>query len=207
MEVTPDKEDSKEYNFDAICFSTNPANFNAMSILNQYFMSALCSDINKINENKVTFGHKLHISNNKEIDCKNSYFEVSLCKKGVKIKNKTDCFIIFLDLEYNDSLNELNKILKNLQKLSKNDQQLYIVNFFTDEKLINKKIKDDNIAKLLGNLGFNNYDIYKMNMTIPEEIIKIIDKITLETLQEKNLIDFQNIEESAHRSESICIIN
>ena len=202
-----DKEAQKIYTFDAICFSTHPTSFDTKGILSQYLMSAICSDIDKQDENKVSFGHKLSIGEGKEIDCKNSYFEISLSKKGVKIENNTDCFIIFLDLEYKDSLSELNKILKNLQKLSINDQRLYIVTFYTDEKQLNKKLKEDNIVNQLDNLGFINYNIYKMNLYNPDEIIKTIDTITLETLQDKKLINFQNLEGNVHKSESFCAIN
>ena len=206
MEENPEKESKKDITFDAILFSTNFTNFNAMKIIKQFFMSADCSDVNNIDEYNVNFVHKLIIDNKKDIDCKISYFEVSPMKKGVKIR-ETDCFIIFLDLEYKDSLSELNKILKNLQNLSKNDQSLYVVNFYTEENLIIKKITEENIRVLLDRFGFSNYEIYKMNMTNPDEIIKTFDKITLETLKTKDLPDLENFDEGEHRSESLCNIN
>ena len=206
MEEKPEKESQTIITFDSILFSTNFTNFNAMKIINQYFMSADCSDIERMDEFKVTFEHKLNIDNKNEINCKISYFEVSPMIKGVKLK-ETDCFIIFLDLEYKDSLSELNKILKNLQNLSKNDQSLYVINFYTEEKDIIKKIKEENIRDLLSRFGFSNYEIYKMNMNNPDEIIKTIDKISIETLKNKDLPDFENLRGGEHKSESLCVIN
>ena len=206
MEENPQDEPKKEITFDAILFSTNFTNFNAIKVINQFFMSADCSDIYRADEFNVTFGHKLNFDNKIQKECKISYFEVSPMKKSVKLK-ETDCFVIFLDLEYKDSLSELNKILKNLQNLSKNDHNLYVVNFFTEEKNIISKIKEENIRDLLDRFGFNNYEIYKMNMNNPDEIIQTLDKITLETLKMKDLPDLENYEEGDHRSESICIIN
>ena len=206
MEENPQEEPKKEITFDAILFSTNFTNFNAIKVINQFFMSADCSDIYRADEFNVTFGHKLNFDNKIQKECKISYFEVSPMKKRVKLK-ETDCFIIFLDLEYKDSLSELNKILKNLQNLSKNDHNLYVVNFFTEEKNIISKIPEENIRELLDRFGFNNYEIYKMNMNNPDEIIQTLDKITLETLKTKDLPDLENYDEGDHRSESLCIIN
>ena len=170
-------------------------------------MSAECSDINRIEDYKVTFRHKLNVAENKEIECQNTYSQISINKKGYKLEKEIDCFIIFFDLEYNDSLSELNKILKNLQTLSKNDLKLFIVSFFTDEKEIKKKLKEDNIRAQIERYSFNNPSLIKMNMDKPDDIIRTIDKITIETLQEKNLLNFDELEESKDKSFSICMIN
>ena len=113
----------------------------------------------------------------------------------------------FFDLEYNDSLSELNKILKILQVLSKNDLKLFIITFYTEEKEIKKKLNEDNIKNQLDRYGFNNFSLDKMNMDKPDEIIKTIDKITIETLQDKNLLNLEEIEGNQDKSYSICILN
>ena len=159
MENETKKEIQKKYIFNTICFSTNFINFNSMKFLNQYFMSAECYDINNIDDYNVTFKHKLKFGKDYEFECFNSYFEVSPMKKSVKLSKERDCFIIFVDLEYNDSLGELNKILKILQHLSENDKNLYIVNFYTDEKEIKKNINENRIKNILNRNGFNNFDI------------------------------------------------
>ena len=58
MEENPQEEQKKELTFDAILFSTNFTNFNAIKVINQFFMSADCSDIYRADEFNVTFGHK-----------------------------------------------------------------------------------------------------------------------------------------------------
>ena len=206
MEKNEEKEGEKEYTFDAICFSTNFINFSSMKIMNQYFMSADCFDINRSDENSVTFKHKLKYGNNIEIECKNSYFEISLINK-TKIKKDFDCFLIFFDLEFSDSLGELNKVIKNLSNLSENDKRLYIVKFFMEEKDIKKNFKDTNITNILDKYGFNISEILEVNMNIPDELINKIDKITLDTLQSNNLFP-DNLSSRVDKSESNskCII-
>ena len=207
MKNNSDKETNKEYTFDAICFSTNFTDFNAIKIINQYLMSADCNEINRNDdEYKVNFKHKLKIGTNTELECMNSYLEIAPNKKSVKISLNHDCFVIFVDMEYNDSLGELSKVLKMITNLSENDKNLFIINFFTQETDIKKDINDKNIKNMLERFGFNNYDIFKINMNIPDEITKTIDKITLETLQDKKLLDFENKDANNDKSESICKI-
>ena len=208
MEEKADKELQKEYIFDAVCFSTNYKNFSSMKIINQYFMNVDNLDINRIDENNVIFKKKVKIGDKAEIECTNKIFEVSPMEKNVKLKKDNDCFIIFVDLEYNYSLGELNKTLKIIENLNENDKYLYIINFYTEENNIKKNIDENNIKNLLDRNGFSNYSINKINLNISEELIKTIDAIIFETLQNKKLIDFDNKETSMDRSNlTICIIN
>jgi len=133
-------------------------NFSSMKVLNQYFMSAECQEINHIDEFNVTFNKKLKIADNKEIECMNSYFEI-VPTKSIKLKKTADCFIIFFDLEYNDSLGELNKILKNLANLGTNDKKLIIVRFYMEEKDIKTNSDEKSIPNILDKYGFSIFDI------------------------------------------------
>ena len=206
MEEMSDKEKPKEYIFDAVCFSTNFSSFSSIKILKQFFMSTECMEVNNINDYNVTFKRKLKIGNNNEIECKNSYQEITLANK-VKINNDFDCIIIFLDLEYNESLGELNKVLKIISNLSKNDKNLYIVNFFTEEKDIKQNNKNEkNIKILLDKFAFSNCEILTINMNNSDELIQKIDKITMDVLQEKNLISFDNNNSNMDKSDSYCLI-
>lgn len=206
MEEKSDKNTPKEYTFEAICYSTNYKNFSSMKVLNQYFMSAECQEINHIDEFNVTFNKKLKIADNKEIECMNSYFEI-VPTKSIKLKKTADCFIIFFDLEYNDSLGELNKIIKNLANLGTNDKKLIIVRFYMEEKDIKTNSDEKSIPNILDKYGFSIFDISKINLNSPEQIISTIDKITLDTLQDKNLIQCDNLDDKNDKSESFCLIN
>ena len=136
----------------------------------------------------------------------NSYFEI-VPTKSIKLKKTADCFIIFFDLEYNDSLGELNKIIKNLANLGTNDKKLIIVRFYMDEKDIKTNSDEKNIPNILDKYGFSIFDISKINLNSPEQIISTIDKITLDTLQDKNLIQCDNLDDKNDKSESFCLIN
>ena len=195
-----------DFSFEAICFSTNYENCNSIQILKQYFMSTKCSDI-LYNKNNVTFKHILDAGNNNiHIECNNNYIEISPSSKNIIIKDETDCFIIFFDLEYNDSISELYKIFKMVSDLGIGDKKFYLICIYTDVKNKNEDKYENEIKEYLGNFLINNYDLSKVNMET-DELSKKIDKITIECLQEKSLLnsDFKDFDND--KSKSMCIIS
>jgi hypothetical protein len=176
--------------------------------MKQYIQEAECIDI-KIKENHISFKRKLSLGKGKgtQIECSNLYYEITSLSVSNDICEKADCFIIFFDLEYNDSLGELNKILKNLANLGTNDKKLIIVRFYMEEKDIKTNSDEKSIPNILDKYGFSIFDISKINLNSPEQIISTIDKITLDTLQDKNLIQCDNLDDKNDKSESFCLIN
>ena len=71
---------------------------------------------------------------------------------------------------------------------------------------LKKNNKEENIQNLLDKYVFNNSDILKVNMNIHDELIKNIDKITKETLQDKDLIKYDVPDSNESTSHSICLI-
>ena len=196
-----------KFTFDAVCFSTNYNNFSSISIMKQYFMSTECSEVNYENDNKVVFKHELIAGNNNiHIECLNTYLEVSPTSKNVKIKEDTDCFIIFFDLENSESLVELSKILKIISDISELDRKIYIISIYTNENNIKSNINEDNAPSFFGRYMLNNYDFYTVNMDSANELAENIDKITKEVLQEKSLICGDSKEFDTDKSKSGCLI-
>ena len=195
-----------KFSFEAICFSTNNVNFTSISIMKQYFMSTICSDIRYISNHNVTFKHNLIVGNN-NIECQNSYIEITPTVKNCKINKESDCFIIFYDLEYNDSLTEFFKIIKMISNLGFTDKKLYIIGIYTNEN--NKKdddIFENEISKCLEQYLITDPDFSQVNIEESEDFAKKIDKITIECLQNKQLL---KCDKDAKNDKSIsnCLIN
>ena len=194
--------------FEVVCFSTNYSNFSSISIMKQYFMSTECLDIEYKDENKINFKHTLVVGNNNaHVECNNSYLELTSSSKNEKVSEDTDYFIIFFDLENDESLVELSKICKVISDLSESDKKLYVINIYTNEKNVKCSISEDNAPQFLGRYMLNNYDIYTVNMDAPDELPKIIDSITKDALYEKNMINSNIKDPSSDKSKSGCIIN
>ena len=194
--------------FEVVCFSTNYSNFSSISIMKQYFMSTECLDIEYKDENKINFKHTLVVGNNNaHVECNNFYLELTSTSKNEKVSEDTDCFIIFFDLENDESLVELSKICKVISDLSESDKKLYVINIYTNENNVKCSINEDNAPQFLGRYMLNNYDIYTVNMDAPDELPKIIDTITKDALYEKNMINSNIKDPESDKSKSGCIIN
>ena len=205
-----DNNIEEDFSFEAICLCTNYENFSSILVLKQYFMSTNCSDIKYITNNNVTFKHTLIVGNkNKKtnIECKHSYIEMTPVSKNVTINDEIDCFIIFFDLEYYDSLSELYKIIKIISDLGITDKTFYIIGIYTNEK--NKKSDDkyeNAIKKYLEDFSINDFDLSQVNMEKSEEFANKIDKITIECLQNKKLLNNYTKDLQNDKSKSQCLI-
>jgi len=176
--------------------------------MKQYFMSTECLDIEYKDENKINFKHTLVVGNNNaHVECNNFYLELTSSSKNEKVSEDTDCFIIFFDLENDESLVELSKICKVISDLSESDKKLYVINIYTNENNVKCSINEDNAPQFLGRYMLNNYDIYTVNMDAPDELPKIIDTITKDALYEKNIINSNIKDPESDKSKSGCIIN
>ena len=188
--------------FTAGCFSTNYENLSPISIMKQYFLSSECQDI-FYKDSQVDFTHKILEENGTTMVCTNSFFEFNLLQKKKKITVEIDCFIIFLDLENNNSLVELNKILEFISKYCNKNLKIYVLNIFTVEKNIKSNLTDDNINVYFGNYYLTNYDISSVNLGSSDELVKVIDSLTKETLSDKSLLN--TIKNDADNSKSYCL--
>ena len=115
-----------------------------------------------------------------------------------------DCVVVIFDLENTDSLSELNKILKYISELLCGEKKVYVVNFYTNEKNIKNNYTEYDIQSFIGRYMIDNYDIFKVIMD-SYELAEKIDKIAIETLQEKNIIN-GNKDFDTDKSKTMCSI-
>ena len=190
--------------FRTVCFSTNFSNYSSISILKQYLMIADCTDIHYLKDNHLQFKHKLLLENGSKIEYNNSYYEISSFSKSSSACEKADCFIIFFDLENNESNRELNKILKFINETCVNERKIFLINFYTTESNIKDNFTDEYLKNTFSNNNLNSSQIYRVNMDSSEELAKVIDSLSKEVLEDKKMIgnkllDFDN-------SKSNCIV-
>ena len=200
-----DNSQEDKLTFYASCFSTNFKFLNTIQIMKQYFMSTECLDIVYTKNNQVEFIHKLLGENGTKVECKNVYIEIDLSIKNNKIEEDTDCCIIFFDLENNESLIELNKILNFISVNSDTNWKIYVINIYTNEKNIKSNLTEENINVYFEKYSLTNYDISIVNLDTSDEIVKVIDSITEDTLQDKHLFK-GNRNLDTDKSKSVCQI-
>ena len=205
MENMAENNPQEKLVFNATCFSTNNQSFGTISVMKQYFMSTECSDISYIKNVCVKFNHKLLAENGTKVECQNTYIEIYPLSNTKKTSDKNDCYIIFFDLEFNESLIELNKILNYINIYCDTDKKIYLITIYTNEKNIKKNLTEENIKVYFGKYFMTNYDISMVNMDSTDEIVKVIDSLTEDTLQEKNLLNV-NKNLDIDKSKSHCLL-
>ena len=97
-----------------------------------------------------------------------------------------ECFIIFFDLEFNESLIELNKILKHIDASSFSDKKIFLIKIYTNNNNIGSDLDEESIKNCFSNFLMNNYEILStVNMDSSDELVVAIDKLTQIAIEEK----------------------
>ena len=191
--------------FITTCFSTNYSNYHPMTIMKQYFINTECQDVSFNKDLYVEFTHKLLAENGSTFECKNYYMVISEITKNQKIHEESDCYIIFFDLENTESLIELNKILSLISENGNKNNKIYVINIYSNEKSIKSNLTEENINVNFEKHGINNYDISIVNLDSSDELVRVIDSLTEDTIEDKSI--FLNCKElNGDKSNSKCII-
>jgi len=194
--------DSSKFSFRPVCFSTNFSNFSSVSILRQYFMSSQCYEINYIKDYHINYKHKITYEKAGQIEITISFYEISSFSKPNAACDKADCFIIFFDLEYNESLRELNKILKYIKDTTDKEKKIYLIKIYTNAELLHN-YSDDKVKSYFSNNNLENYNFLLVNMDSSGDLVKKFDLVIEETIKEKAI---SNKILDMDRSNSKCLI-
>ena len=189
---------SRTIKFHTACFSTNLNNFSLTSIIKQYLLTADFSDMKDSEDNLIEFKNKIVLENEDEILVHNTYYEISSFSESIQIFNKVECLIIFFDLEFNESLIELNKILKHIDGSSFSDKKIFVIKIYTNNNNIESNLDEESIKNCFSNYSLNNYEIIStVNMDSSDELVEAIDKLTQIAIEEKiESNDWKNIDNS-----------
>ena len=180
--------DSSKLSFRPVCFSTNFSNFSSVSILRQYFMSSHCYEINYEKAG--------------QIEIAISFYEISNFTKTYSACDKADCFIIFFDLENNESLRELNKILKFINDSCDKEKKIYLIKIYTNTEFLNN-FSEDKVKTYFSNNNLENYFFLTVNMDSSDDLVRNFDSIIEDTIRDK-IISNKNLD--MDKSNSKCLI-
>ena len=175
-------------------FSTNNNNEkkSLKSLIKAFSETKENSEIIYLNNFQYELTHKILNENGNKFTCKNTFIEIQLTEKNLQIYTTIDCYIIFLDLENNESLIEIGKILNYLTQVDTdiNYKKIYLINFFTNQNNIQSNLTEENIKLYFNKYELENYDISDLDLTDSNtELVKIIESISVETLEDKNIIN------------------
>ena len=191
-EKNEDESDIAQLIIGGFSTSNNNEKKSLKSLIKAFSETKENSEINYHNDSQYELTYKILNENGNTFSCKNIFIEIKLSEKNLQVYTTIDCYIIFLDLENNESLIEIGKILNYLTQVDTdiNYKKIYLINFFTNQNNIQSNLTEENIKLYFNKYELENYDISDLDLTDSNnELVKIIESISVETLEDKNIIN------------------
>ena len=196
------KSESPSFLF--VCFSTDNEAYKPMSIIRQYLIFEECSNV-KYKEDSVEYNHNLNKDNNyvhfKFIEILNIDKSNSKCKLA-------DSYLILINLEKEEIFEQLDLIFNYIQNNGNTDKKIFIIGIYINVNNIKEEFKEENIKEYLEHQKLN-YEYSELNFDSTNELVKIIDFISNDTMKtkiENYKKENNNIEQEEGQSNSKCLI-
>ena len=191
--------------FTIICFSTDNELYRPMTLIRQYLVNEECSNVKYIKEEGVEYDHNFKKDNNYDHF---KFFELINLDKSNPKCNLADSYLILINLEKEDIFEQSDLILTYIQNNGNIDKKIYIVGLYINANNIKDEYKEDNIKEYLDQQKFN-YEYSEINFDSSNELIRIIDFISNDTIKIKK-DNYQrsniNTEKEKAQSGSGCIV-
>ena len=175
-----------------------------MSIIRQYLIFEECSNV-KYKEDSVEYKHNLNKDNN-YVHFK--FYEILDIDKSNSKCNFADSYLILINLEKVDIFGQMDSIFNYIQNNGNADKKIYIIGLYMNANNIKDEYKEENIKEYLEQQN-TNYEYSEVNFDSTNELIKIIDFISNDTIKTKKNYIKQNNNNNEHdndQSGSKCFI-
>ena len=201
---------SKEsFNFNMVCFTTNSERFRPLSIINKYLTNSDCGDDIKLNKkNSIYFYYKLEnkqFKHNKILILINEI--LNLEEEKYDICNFCDSYLIIIDLESDDTYEQLETILNFMRNMCDLEKSIFILGVYFDPKNTKKELDEENIIDYLDGQKLI-YEYVESNVDSIKDLVKTIDFIIKDGIKkiEKKIVEMELKEQAENQCKSICNI-
>ena len=201
---------SKEpFNFNMVCFTTNSERFRPLSIINKYLTNSDCGDDIKLNKkNSIKFYYKLENMKFKHKKILILINEIlNLEEEKYDICNFCDSYLIIIDLESDDTYEQLETILNFMRNICDLEKSIFILGVYFDSKNTKKELDEENIIDYLDGQKLI-YEYVESNVDSIKDLVKTIDFIIKEGIKkiEKKIVEMELKEQTENQCKSICSI-
>ena len=201
---------SKEpFNFNMVCFTTNSEKFRPLSIINKYLTNSDCGDDIKLNKkNSIKFYYELE---NKQFKHKKILILINeilnLEEEKYDICNFCDSYLIIIDLESDDTYEQLETILNFMRNICDLEKSIFILGVYFDPKNTKKELDEENIIDYLDGQKLI-YEYVESNVDSIKDLVKTVDFIIKEGIKkiEKKIVEMELKEQTENQCKSICSI-
>ena len=187
-----------------ICFSIDNELYKPMTIIRQYLICEECSNVKYLKDG-VEYDHNLN-KDNKYAHFK--FIEILNIDKSNPKCNLADSYFISINLEKEEIFEQLDSIFNYIQNNGNTDKKIYVIGFYINVNNIKDDYKEDNIKEYLDQQKCN-YEYSELNFDSTNELVKMIDFISNDTIKIKKDIyikNSNNIEPETDQSNSGCLI-
>lgn len=187
-----------------ICFSTDFENYKPMVVIRQYLVYEECSNVKYIKEEGVEFDHHLNNNNNHF-----KFLEITNIDKSSSKCNLADSYLFLINLEKEEIYEQMELIFSYIQNNGKTEKKIYIIGLYINSNNIKEEYKEENINEFIEQKKLN-CEYYELNFDSTNELVKIIDNISIDTIKsKKDLYQRENNNTNSkenNQSGSNCII-
>ena len=186
-----------------ICFTTDVELYRPMTIIRHYLINEECSNV-KYKEEGVDFNHTL----NSDYQFHFKYLEILSVDNPNSKCNLADSYLIFLNLEKEEIYEQMDSILNFIQNNGNSEKKIFVVGLYINSTNIKEEYNEEKVKEYLDQQKFN-FEYSEINFDSTNELIKIIDFISTETIKNKkesNKNENDNNEQENGQSGSKCFI-
>ena len=195
--------------FNMVCFTTNSDRFRPSSIINKYLTNSEYNNNIKISKNKsLNFYYKLEnkqYKHNKILIYINEILNLEEEKND--ICNLCDSYLIIIDLENDNTYEQLDIIFNFMRNICDLDKCIFIMGVYVDSKNTKKELDEDNIKEYLDGQKLI-YEYIESNVDSIRDLVMTIDFIIKESIKklEKKIIEMELQEQAENQCKSKCTI-
>ena len=198
---------SKEpFVFNMICFTTNKDRFSPLAIMKKYMENSGYNNMKIEKNNTLNFYYKLENTQYKLNKLLISTHEILNFEKGkFDICSFADSFLIIIDLEKDDTYDNLDIIINFMKNVCDLEKNIFVLGLYVDAKNTKKELDEENIIEYLDDKKLI-YEYVESNIDSIKDLIKTIDFIIKEGIKkiEKKIIEMENNSKIDTECESKC---
>ena len=189
--------------YNILCFTTNSELYEPFSIMRKFIDSLDNNSKKLVKDNSLNFYYKI---NTRKI--LTSFHQITNFNTENKyICNLTDSLMILIDLEDNNTYQNLTEIINIMTNFCDLEKTIFIIGLYSKAQKIREDLNEENIKEFLEEKKLI-YEYFESNIESSNDLNKIIDFIITEGFKkvEKKFKDAENMIRNESESNSNCII-
>ena len=189
--------------YNILCFTTNSELYEPFSIMRKFIDSLDNNSKKLVKDNSLNFYYKI---NTRKI--LTSFHQITNFNTENKyICNLTDSLMILIDLEDDNTYQNLTEIINIMTNFCDLEKTIFIIGLYSKAQKIKEDLDEENIKEFLEEKKLI-YEYFESNVESSNDLNKIIDFIITEGFKkvEKKFKDAENMIRNESESNSNCII-